>query len=291
MQLTPLVMNARNGEAIDEVARRFNLSREQTEAAVEALMPAFAAGIARQTREPAGAASFVRALGSGRHAGYVDEPAALFTPDGQSEGVGILGHLFGRKDVSREVAARAAERSGLSEGLLKKLLPVLAPIVMGALVKGLAGANKRGGSLGRTIEDAAGGGLLGTILGSLAEGMASGAGGRRVPTSRRRRTARRGRRGGLEDLLGGLMNGGLDGLFNDVGGGTRRAAAAPRTRRATRRTRPAPIGKPGSVFAQLRGEGPARRGGGLFGALADPGGSADPAYRREVGNVFDRLLD
>ena len=315
MQLTDLVMQADGGRAVDRIAHQFNLSRDQAEAAIEALMPAFSAGIARQTREPQGAAQFLGALGSGRHVGYVDDPAQAFSTEGQAEGVGILGHLFGKKKVSREVTTRAAQQSGLSQGLLKKMLPVLAPIVMGAIVKALtgrSGANNAG--LGRSIGEAAGGGLLGTILGSLAEGMMSGTGGRRMRAPQRRRARRTKQRGGgLEDVLGDLMGsggrngggrngGGLGDLLGGMLGGApnRRIAPQSRTTRAPRptgrtapRRSPAPAGRPGSVFEQLRGEGPrARRrdNGGLFGALTDPGGRTDPAYRREVGSVFDQLL-
>ena len=326
MQLTDLVMQADDGRALERVSHQFNLTPEQTRAAVEALMPAFSAGIARQTREPQGAAGFLQALGSGRHTAYVDEPDRAFSAQGQAEGVGILGHLFGNKDVSREVTARAAAQSGLSQGLLKKLLPVLAPIVMGAIVKGLTGRSGGGGrgGLGRSIGEAAGGGLLGTILGSLAEGMMSGAGGnRRVPTRQRRRTTRRRRGGGLEDVLGDLMggdgrsggsggSGGLGDLLGGMLGGSTNRRVAPQRQRPERqrpeRQRPQRAPRPsgrtaprrapvpqggGSIFEQLRGEGPARRqrsGGGLFGALTEPGGRTDPAYRREVGSVFDQLL-
>ena len=308
MQLTDLVMRAEDGRAVDRIAHQFNLSREQTEAAIEALMPAFSAGIARQTSDPAGAAGFLGALGSGRHAHYVEEPGDAFSAEGQAEGVGILGHLFGNKDVSREVTAHAAQRSGLSQGLLKKLLPVLAPIVMGAIVKGLTGRRGGSGGLGRSIGEAAGGGLLGTILGSLAEGMVSGAGGgRRVPTRQRRRRSR----GGLESILGDLMGGGrsrggdgggLEYLLGGMlgGGGANRRVAPQRQARSPRAPRPtgrvapqrSPAPRGGDAFDQLLG--PAGRGrasgGGLFGALTDPGGHTDPAYRREVGDVFDRLL-
>jgi len=40
------------------------------------------------------------------------------------DGNGILGHIFGSKDVSREVAARASAQSGVGADVLKKLLPI-----------------------------------------------------------------------------------------------------------------------------------------------------------------------
>ena len=295
--LTDLVLQAENGRAVERMAEQFNLSREQTVEAIDALMPAFSAGLRRNTRDAAGTASLVQALGSGRHPQYVEEPERAFSAEGQAEGRGILGHVFGSRDVSRGVAAQAASRTGLPEGLLKKLLPVLAPIVMGALVKGLTGrsggAGGSGGSLGRTIGDAAGGGLLGSILGSLADGFLSGAKSgvgtrrsRRAPTSTRRRTRRRSRRsGGLEDLIGDIVGGAF-------GGGTARNIEAPR-KTSTRRSR-APEANIDELFAPRprarRTPRRTRRDDGLFGEAIRPGGRTDRGYQREVGSVFDQLL-
>ena len=294
--LTDLVLRAENGRAVDRIAEQFNLSRDQTVDAIEALMPAFSTGLQRNTRTAGGQASLLQALGSGRHPQYVEEPERAFSPEGQAEGRGILGHVFGNPDVSRGVAAQAAQRTGLSEGLLKKLLPVLAPIVMGALVKGLTGRSGQGrsggGSLGRSIGDAAGGGLLGSILGSLADGFLSGARSgarptRRAPTSTRRRARRRSSRsGGLEDLIGDLVGGAFGGDEQP----------APRKRSATTRRR-APKADLDRIFAprprsQPRTRRPARRSRGddLFGQALEPGGRTDAGYRREVGSVFDQLL-
>lgn len=283
--LTDLVLRAENGRAVDRIAQQFNLSHEQTVDAIEALMPAFSQGLQRNTRTAGGQASLLQALGSGRHRQYVEDPERAFSTEGQAEGRGILGHVFGNRDVSRGVAAQAASRTGLSEGLLKKLLPVLAPIVMGALVKGLTGRSGGGGSLGRSLGDAAGGGLLGSVLGSLADGFLGGARSgmrapRRAPTSTRRRARRRSSRsGGLEDLIGDIVGGAF--------GGGETPRKAPRRRRSVE-------ANVDELFApRPRARRPARRSRGsdnLFGRAIEPGGRTDAGYRREVGSVFDQLL-
>jgi hypothetical protein len=69
----------------------------------------------------------------------------------------ILGHIFGSKDKSREVASQASEQSGVDSSILKKLLPIVA----GAVAMHYATKRREGGS-------AAGGGgrgILGSILG------------------------------------------------------------------------------------------------------------------------------
>ena len=53
----------------------------------------------------------------------------------RDDGNRILGHLFGSKDVSRNVAAQAAAETGIDAGLIKKALPLVAGLAMGALSK------------------------------------------------------------------------------------------------------------------------------------------------------------
>lgn len=312
--LTDLVLQADGGRAVDRIADQYGLSRDETVRAIEALVPAFSAGLQRNTRDVGGQASLLQALGSGRHPRYVENPDLAFGDEGLSEGRGILGHVFGNRDVSRGVAAQAAARTGLSEGLLKKLLPALAPIILGALVKGLTGRSGgrsgggSGGSLGSAIGDAAGGGLLGSILGSLADGFLSGGGSamggrtRRAPTGQRRRTRRTAERGGgLEDLIGDVLGGALGGsLGGGLGGGSANRRVEPTTprRRETprrqRRTRD-PLDEFFADRPTRQRRVPQGRQGGrgndnIFGDAIAPGGRTDRSYQREVGSVFDQLL-
>ena len=59
--------------------------------------------------EDAGLAALAGALQSGGHQKYVERPAVLDSDDEINDGNRILRHLFGSKDVSRNVAANAAE--------------------------------------------------------------------------------------------------------------------------------------------------------------------------------------
>ena len=71
----------------------------------------------------------------------------------------ILGHIFGSKDKSREVASEASEHSGVDSSVLKKLLPIVA----GAVAMHYATKRRHEGAA-----DGAGGacgGILGSILG------------------------------------------------------------------------------------------------------------------------------
>jgi hypothetical protein len=73
------------------------------------------------------------ALGGGQHQRYIDDAATLDRPDTIADGNGILGHVFGTKEVSREVASRAAAQTGIGEGVIKSMLPVVAAMMMGTM--------------------------------------------------------------------------------------------------------------------------------------------------------------
>jgi hypothetical protein len=77
----------------------------------------------------------------------------------------ILGHIFGSKDTSRDVAAQASEESGVDPSVLKKLLPIVA----GAIAMYYMSRRRQGGANADagSPSDGAGapeGGILGSLL-------------------------------------------------------------------------------------------------------------------------------
>jgi hypothetical protein len=162
LPLFDMLANADNGKGLDLLARQFNLSRQQAELAVEALLPAFSQGLKRNASDPYGVASFMNQLASGNHAKYFEDASRAFSPDGVASGNDVLGQLFGSKDLSRAVAAQAAQATGLGQEMLKQMLPVIAAMLMGGMFKqstgqmqaapvgGFAGANN---PLGQIIEE------------------------------------------------------------------------------------------------------------------------------------------
>lgn len=135
MTLFDTLTEAQNGEAMKVMARQFGLSEQQTEQAIEALMPAFSAGLKRNASDPMGVAGFMQALSTGRHAKYFEDMRKAFQPQGIEEGNGILGHLFGSKEVSRAIAAQAAQATEVGQEIYKQMLPVIAATLMGGLFK------------------------------------------------------------------------------------------------------------------------------------------------------------
>lgn len=144
LPLFDMFTRAQQGEAADLVARQFGISADKAREAMAAFAPAFSEALKRNTADGQGLASFLDALASGRHAAYFEDASRAFQPSGLAEGNGILGHLFGSKELSRTLAAQAAQATGLAEDTLKKMLPGLAAIMMGGLFK------QTNGELGQT---------------------------------------------------------------------------------------------------------------------------------------------
>ena len=135
MNILDAILNAQNGAAANHAGSQVGLAPDQTAAALSALVPALAAGFQRNLQTPGGLESLTAALASGRHRQYVDNPASLSDPGAVTDGNGILGHLLGSKEVSREVATRAAAQTGLSSEVIKRLLPLAATMMMGAFAR------------------------------------------------------------------------------------------------------------------------------------------------------------
>lgn len=135
MNLMDMILNGQNGDVVRQMANNFQLDEGQARSAVGALIPALTRGISREAENPQGLEDLIGALGRGNHRQYIDDPAALGQQTAVVEGNGILGHIFGSKEVSRQVASRAAESTGVDSSILRKMLPLLASAAMGALSK------------------------------------------------------------------------------------------------------------------------------------------------------------
>jgi hypothetical protein len=157
LPLIDMMMKAGGGEAMQAMARQFGLSQQQTMAAIEALMPAFSVGLKRNVADPMGMGAFMQALGTGSHTNYFDNVSKAFDPAGIAEGNGILGHLFGSKEVSRAVAQQAAAATGIGTEILKQMLPALASMVMGGLAKQTMGNMQAAAGMG-------GGNVFGDVI-------------------------------------------------------------------------------------------------------------------------------
>jgi hypothetical protein len=151
MNILDAIINAQGGGAVTQIGQQLGLRDDQVTAALGALVPALAAGFERNASSPEGLESLLGALTGGRHARYVDDVTALGQDATLADGNGILGHIFGSKDVSREVASRAAAQTGLGADVLKRLLPIAAALMMGAMSKQSMPAGRPGAAAGADL--------------------------------------------------------------------------------------------------------------------------------------------
>lgn len=135
MNLLETILQAQGGGAVRQVAQQFGLQENQAASAISSLLPALAGGLKNNVNQQGGLESLLGALGSGNHGRYLENPALLGQAETAQEGNGILGHILGSKDVSRQVAAQASQQTGLGADIMKKMLPVVATMLMGSLSK------------------------------------------------------------------------------------------------------------------------------------------------------------
>ena len=166
MSVLDALLSSAQGGAVQTAAKQFGFDAASTEALLKNLVPALSKGVKKNIATSGGIEALTSTLGQGNHQRYLDDPAALGEEATVAEGNGILGHLLGSKDASREVAKRAASSTGLDEGLIKKFLPLIAAAGMGALSKQTGrGANLAEGGAGGALS------ILGGLLDSDGDGQ------------------------------------------------------------------------------------------------------------------------
>jgi hypothetical protein len=177
MNMIDALLGGQADGIVNQIGQQFGLNQSQATSAITALLPALAAGLNHHASSQSGLDALLGALGSGQHQQYVDDAQSLGRAETIDDGNGILGHVFGNKEVSRQVANQAAAQSGIGADVLKKMLPILATVLMGALAKGqLGGAGTQPGYTQGPGAQGGGGSIL-DMLGPLLGGGGAPGGG------------------------------------------------------------------------------------------------------------------
>jgi hypothetical protein len=135
MNLLDVLKSANGGQNIEVLSNQFGLSTDQAGSVIGQLLPGLTEGLKNNVSQQGGLESLLGALTKGNHAQYIDQPEVLTEPQTVEEGNGILGHLLGSKQASRELAGQASANTGISQALIQQILPVVASMAMGALAK------------------------------------------------------------------------------------------------------------------------------------------------------------
>ncbi|MDB5511574.1 MAG: hypothetical protein JWR08_1057 [Enterovirga sp.] len=133
VNLFDIVRRAQSGSALDNLSQQYGLNLDQTQRAVEALLPAFTLGFERSARDPMMFARILELMTSGRFAPFFD--ARQSQPSLQSSGQQVLDQLFGSPELSRQVAAQASATTGIALQVMQQMLPSVAAMVMGGLFR------------------------------------------------------------------------------------------------------------------------------------------------------------
>lgn len=148
MNLLESLLGNDSQNVVSELAKQLGVGEAEARTAAGQLIPALTRGMQNNARSDSGLDNLIGALTKGKHSGYLDNPSSLGQQSTVQDGNSILGHIFGNKEVSRNVANYGANKSGLSATLMKKALPILATLVMSSLSKKfLGGGQKSSGSI------------------------------------------------------------------------------------------------------------------------------------------------
>jgi len=143
MDLLKLLVNAAGSGDIEKLGKQFGLDSSDVGKVLEQVVPALGGGIAKNTQAQGGLDSLLGALQKGNHQDLMAKVEAARSKTVVREGNGILGHIFGSKEVSRKVASHASAQSGVGAETIKKMLPMLATMAMGALSKETQGGQEK----------------------------------------------------------------------------------------------------------------------------------------------------
>lgn len=135
--MTPfdLVAGGQNGRMIENMASRFGLSEAQAEDAVRTMLPTLNRAVQTNIQTKSGLESLLRALSSGHHERYYDDPGTFSDTAVASDGRAILGHILGTPRQTRALAKQASYATGIGGALLEQILPYLASVLMGMIFK------------------------------------------------------------------------------------------------------------------------------------------------------------
>ncbi len=188
MNLNDIIQAAQGGQGVNNLASQFGLTPEQTQAAIQAMMPAFSMGLQKTAQDPTGLGGILSQLTNAAHQASYSDPSQASAAAGP--GGGVLGQIFGSPQIAAQLGQQASQMSGVSPQIIQQMMPVVASMLMGGLNRAmngqglggvlgqLAGAANNPGGLGAQVNPPGGappasGGLAG-MIGGLFGGLLGG---------------------------------------------------------------------------------------------------------------------
>ncbi|WP_243372712.1 DUF937 domain-containing protein [Microvirga solisilvae] len=132
-----LMRQAQTQAGFETLAQQFQLSGDQQQKAMAALMPAFIMGL-QHALAANGPNPFLQSLMSGGYQNFWQMAGRSFSPQAQQAGRQVLDQLFGSDEASRRVAHQAADFAGIGVETMQQILPLYAGILAGGLSQWMA---------------------------------------------------------------------------------------------------------------------------------------------------------
>ena len=138
-----LLNSAQNLQTMEDMAKKFDISVQQTQAAVQSLMPAFASSLQQQASSPQNIgtllASMMPAAAAPAPVAPPPPPAPPAFSDPFAYGNAVIAQLFGAPQNTSQIAQVAAQRAGLQPQLVQQMMPLVAGMVMNGLAQAMQG--------------------------------------------------------------------------------------------------------------------------------------------------------
>jgi len=173
--LQDLLGQEQGNQAVEQLSQNLGSNHTAVNTAIQMALPLIVSGLARNAANPQGAEQLNSAIEKDHDGSLLDNLSGFLgggiepQASGQTNGVGILGHILGDKQT--QAAQQVSEKSGLDLGQVTQLLITLAPIVMGFLGKQKQQQNLDSGGLSgwlggqnEQIQQSSQGGFLNSIL-------------------------------------------------------------------------------------------------------------------------------
>lgn len=129
--LEDLLGQQHGNEVVNQMSSNLGANQSTIQSAIQMALPMILSGLANNAAQPQGAQQLDQALQQNHDGGILNDLGSYIGNPNSSDGLGILGHIFGSRQGA--VAQQVSQNSGLSLGQTAQLLITLAPIVMGFL--------------------------------------------------------------------------------------------------------------------------------------------------------------
>ena len=176
LTLQDLLGQEKGNEAVEQLSQNLGANQTSVNSAIQMALPMILGGLARNASDPQEAQNLNNAIEQDHDGslldnlmGYLGGGAPQPQASRQTNGIGILDHIFGNRQT--EIAKEVSQNTDLDMGQTAQLLITLAPIVMSYLGKQKREQNLDSGGLSnwlggqrQQIEQSPQGGFLNSIL-------------------------------------------------------------------------------------------------------------------------------